>query len=195
MVESREEDTPGLRTQVHVEAMGYETRNRVLGYGHRVTPKTVSYASSSAASSSKKSSRPMSYMQQTSFLMPVYRAQLPSPSDSHMSPGVSNGGLSPSVPMGLFSELLSGSFDGDMMRYFGAQGGSAKGYGHREDHQKDLEHIQAWILLNNLLVFLTDIYDTLPTTGFFFVYFMYHGRFKRHYYRLIYIFECILCLL
>ncbi|KAM2151848.1 hypothetical protein ACFX1X_044547 [Malus domestica] len=58
--------------------------------------------------------------------MPVYRPQMASPSDSRISPGVFNGGLS----SGLFSGLLSSSFDGDVMRYLGAQ----------EDWQKALEH-------------------------------------------------------
>ncbi|CAN6685636.1 unnamed protein product [Malus baccata var. baccata] len=51
-----EEDTPELRTHVYVEAKGSETRNKVRGYGHGVTPEMVSYACSSAASSSRKSS-------------------------------------------------------------------------------------------------------------------------------------------
>ncbi|KAB2633858.1 hypothetical protein D8674_038225 [Pyrus ussuriensis x Pyrus communis] len=41
---------------VYVEATGSETRNRVRGYGHGVTPEMVSYASSSTANSSRKSS-------------------------------------------------------------------------------------------------------------------------------------------
>ncbi|RXH81773.1 hypothetical protein DVH24_036114 [Malus domestica] len=48
-----------------------------------------------------------------------------SPDNSHISLGVFNGGLS----LGLFSELLSGSFDGDVMRYLGALGGLAEGFG------------------------------------------------------------------
>ncbi|KAB2635902.1 hypothetical protein D8674_026436 [Pyrus ussuriensis x Pyrus communis] len=55
-VDSVEEDTPELRTQVYVEATGSETRKRVRGYGHGVTPEMVSYASSSTARSSRKSS-------------------------------------------------------------------------------------------------------------------------------------------
>lgn len=55
-VDSGEEDTYELRTQVYVKATGSKTRNRVRDYGHGVTPKLVSYASSSATSSSRKSS-------------------------------------------------------------------------------------------------------------------------------------------
>ncbi|CAN6696907.1 unnamed protein product [Malus baccata var. baccata] len=47
------EDTPELRTQVYVEEMGPENRNRVRGYGHGVTPVMVPYA---ATGSSKRSS-------------------------------------------------------------------------------------------------------------------------------------------
>lgn len=52
-VEDGAEDTPELRTQVYVEEMGPENRNRVRGYGHGVTPVMVPYA---ATSSSKRSS-------------------------------------------------------------------------------------------------------------------------------------------
>ncbi|KAM1136713.1 hypothetical protein ACFX2B_034397 [Malus domestica] len=51
-----EEDTPELRTHVYVEAKGSEIRNKVRDYGHGVTPEMVSYACSSADSSSRKSS-------------------------------------------------------------------------------------------------------------------------------------------
>ncbi|RXH80616.1 hypothetical protein DVH24_004530 [Malus domestica] len=57
--------------------------------------------------------------------MPVYRPQITSPGDSHISTGVFNGGLS----LDLFSGLLLGSFDGDVMRYLGAHGGWAEGVG------------------------------------------------------------------
>ncbi|CAN6686312.1 unnamed protein product [Malus baccata var. baccata] len=62
IVESGEEDTYEVRTQIYIEQMGYETRNRVRG--------------------------------------------------------VFNGGLS----LGLFSGLLSSSFDENVMRYLGAHG-------------------------------------------------------------------------
>ncbi|XP_050113824.1 uncharacterized protein LOC126592106 [Malus sylvestris] len=52
-VEDGGEDTPELRTQVYVEEMGPENRNRVRGYGHGVTPVMVPYA---ATGSSKRSS-------------------------------------------------------------------------------------------------------------------------------------------
>ncbi|TQD83467.1 hypothetical protein C1H46_030973 [Malus baccata] len=57
--------------------------------------------------------------------MLVYRPQIASPGDSHISTGVFNDGLSP----GLFSGLLLGSFDGDVIRYLGAHGGLAEGVG------------------------------------------------------------------
>ncbi|KAB2606136.1 hypothetical protein D8674_005853 [Pyrus ussuriensis x Pyrus communis] len=62
---------------------------------------------------------------QPQYPMPVYRPQMAFPGDSHISTSVFNGGLSP----GLFSRLLSGSFDGDVMRYLGAHGGLAEGFG------------------------------------------------------------------
>ncbi|CAN6543775.1 unnamed protein product [Malus baccata var. baccata] len=72
IVESGEEDTYEVRTQIYIEQMGYETRNRVRG--------------------------------------------------------VFNGGLS----LGLFSGLLSSSFDENVMRYLGAHGVLAEGFGSHE---------------------------------------------------------------
>ncbi|RXH81772.1 hypothetical protein DVH24_036113 [Malus domestica] len=57
IVESGEEDTSEVRTHIYVEHMGYETRNRVRGYGHGVIPEMVSYASSLSARYSRKLSR------------------------------------------------------------------------------------------------------------------------------------------
>ncbi|TQE05381.1 hypothetical protein C1H46_008971 [Malus baccata] len=52
------------------------------------------------------------------FPMPVYRPHTASPDDSHIYASVFNGALS----WGLFSRLLSSSFDGDVTRYLGAYG-------------------------------------------------------------------------
>ena len=59
MIQSGQEDSDELRTQVYVETMGPERHNRVRGYGHGVTPDLVLYASSSASSSnsSRRSSK------------------------------------------------------------------------------------------------------------------------------------------
>ncbi|XP_070678002.1 uncharacterized protein [Malus domestica] len=57
VVESGQEDTSDVRTQIYVEQMGSETRNRVRGYGHGVIPEMVSYASSSGSRSSRSSSK------------------------------------------------------------------------------------------------------------------------------------------
>ena len=57
--------------------------------------------------------------------MPVYRPQMASSGDSHISPGGFNGGLCP----GLISGLLSGGFDRDVLRYLGAHEGLADGFG------------------------------------------------------------------
>ncbi|XP_050125655.1 uncharacterized protein LOC126602861 [Malus sylvestris] len=57
IVESGEEDTSEIRTHIYVEQMGSETRNRVRGYGHGVISDMVSYASSSDARASRKSSK------------------------------------------------------------------------------------------------------------------------------------------
>ncbi|KAB2626895.1 hypothetical protein D8674_020513 [Pyrus ussuriensis x Pyrus communis] len=62
--------------------------------------------------------------------------QIASPGDSHISSRGFNGGLSP----GLFSRLLSGSFDGDVLRYLGALGGLAKGFGSQEGLDEGQEH-------------------------------------------------------
>ncbi|KAM1697612.1 hypothetical protein FF2_028672 [Malus domestica] len=64
-------------------------------------------------------SYPMGQMPfQSQFPMPIYRPQMASSGDSHISAGVFNGKLS----WGLFSRLLLGSFHGDVMRYLGAHG-------------------------------------------------------------------------
>ncbi|KAM1571154.1 hypothetical protein ACFX10_036079 [Malus domestica] len=223
VVESGEEDTSEVRTQIYVEQMGSETRNRVRGYGHGVIPEMVSYASSSGSRSSRSSSKgayakvvaennelrrrgeeatkklvevtveleksktsqqqafqqqqamnqqmlmnqhqimlwlhsirpppspqasqhsapmqplapvyPMQHMPfQPQYPMPVYRPQIASPGDAHISQGGFNGGLS----SGFLSGLMMGSFDGDVMRYmeahglaegFGSHGASAEGIG------------------------------------------------------------------
>ncbi|KAM1940260.1 hypothetical protein ACFX13_027982 [Malus domestica] len=59
LIESGEDDTDELRTQVYVETMDSESRNRVRSFGHGVTLDMVSYVSSlaSTSNSSKRSSR------------------------------------------------------------------------------------------------------------------------------------------
>ncbi|CAN6716551.1 unnamed protein product [Malus baccata var. baccata] len=88
---------------------------------------------------------PMQHMPfQPQYPMPVYRPQMASPGDAHISQGGFNSGLS----SGFLSGLMMGGFDGDVMRYLeahglaegfasqrasvegvGSQGGSAEGFG------------------------------------------------------------------
>ncbi|KAB2620141.1 hypothetical protein D8674_039868 [Pyrus ussuriensis x Pyrus communis] len=140
IVESREEDTFEVRTQIYVEQMRSETRNRM-----------VSYASSSGARYSRKSSKGAlgkvvaennelkRKEEEASRKLAEVKAELEKSKTSQEQPPapaypMQHMPFQPQwfqwwiIPRFVFG-LLSSNFDGDMLRYLGAHGGLAEGFG------------------------------------------------------------------